>query len=226
MNKRMPLGTPGIEGYSVGGKAHVFDSWHMRHLTQGATIDRNLIAPNVDGERIILAGEVIGKVTATGLYGLWEMGATDGRQIARGCVVQDTNCTNSNAFVGAVDECRIHVARMPRRFTQIEWDAIHASPYVKITPVEPFEVPGPVAIGVVLAPATLTVAVGVDVLIAAVFNPTNTMNQNGLWESSAPAVAIVNQRGEVRGVAVGTAVITFTPQVGNLAPVTANVTVS
>jgi hypothetical protein len=226
MNMMMPLGTPGLTGFKVGGKASVFDSWGMRHLTGGITIDRSLVLPGADVERVIYAGEVVGMVADTGLYGPWDPGASDGREIARGVVVQDTNVTNGNAFVGAADECRVHAARMPRSFTSAEWGAINASPYVRITPAEPFNVPGPAAISVALAPSALALAVGEVAQLTPVFNPADAVNQNGAWESSAPAVAAVSASGLVSAVAAGTASVTFRTQVGNIVSSASAVTVS
>ena len=225
MEVRMPLGTPGLTGFKFGGKASVFDSWDMRHLTGGITIDKLLIPVNADGERIIYAGEVIGKVTSTGLYGPWEMTANDGREVARGVVVQDTNVTNSNAFVGAVDECRVHAARMPRSFTDAEWAAINSSPFVKITQAEPFLTPGPQAVSVAIFPAALSLAVGATGALSVVFTPTNTVNTNGTWVSSNPAKATVSPTGVVTGVAAGSATINFTAQNGGFTA-TAAITVS
>jgi hypothetical protein len=225
MEMRMPLGTPGLTSFKIGGKASVFDSWNIRHLTGGVTIDRLLIPVNADGERIIHAGEVIGKVTATGLYGPWDVSAVDGRSVARGVVVQDTNVTNSNAFVGAADECRVHVARMPRAFTDAEWNAITASPFVKITRAEPFLTPGAQATAVTLAPTTLSLSVGDVGNMSTVFVPANTVNTNGSWTSSDPSKATVSPTGVVTGIAAGTATITFTAQNGGFIA-TATVTVS
>jgi hypothetical protein len=193
----------------------------MRHLTGGVTIDRLLIPVNADGERIIYAGEIIGKVTATGLYGPWDMSAADGRSVARGVVVQDTNVTNSNAFVGAVDECRIHVARMPRAFTDAEWNAITASPFVRITRVEPFLTPGAQATAVTIAPSSMPLSVGEVGNLSAVFTPANTVNTNGSWTSSDTGKVTVSPAGVVTGIATGSAAVTFTAQNGGF---TANVT--
>ena len=223
MEIRMPLGTPGLTSYKIGGKASVFDSFFMRHLTGGIVIDKTLIPVNVEGERIIYAGEVIGKVTATGLYGPWDMNASDGREVARGVVVQDTNCTNSDAFVGAADECRIHVTRMPRAFSDAEWAAINASPFVKITPAEPFLTPGPQATAIAITPSSLNLAVGGHATLSAIFTPPNTVNTNGTWESDDPSKATVSSAGVVTGIAAGAAGITFKSQVGGL---TATITVT
>jgi hypothetical protein len=214
MEIRMPLGTPGLTSFKIGGKASVFDSWDMRHLTGGVTVDRLLVPVNADGERVIYEGEIIGKVTATGLYGPWDGNATDGRSVARGVVVQDTSVTNSNAFVGAADECRVHAARMPRTFTDAEWDAINASPFVKITRAEPFLTPGAQATAVSVVPSTLTMAAGGIVRLSVAFIPANTVNTNGTWTSSNPTKATVDQTGTVTAIDTGSATITFTAQNG------------
>ena len=221
------LGTPGFYSRKIMMSAPVFDSFQRRHVTGGVTVDYLSVPLNAESRRVLYAGEILGKVTATGLYALWDDAATDGREIPRGIVEATNDVTNGNSFVGIGDEARVHVARMPRQFTAAQWEKLSNGLYVKITPAEPYEVPGPTVISVALAPAgPLALSVGDTVQISAVFNPTDTVNQDGTWVSSNPSIATVDAEGNVTGIAAGTANITFATQVGGITTAPVAVTVS
>jgi hypothetical protein len=218
--------TPFVKQIGVRGKAPVFDSFQRRFVTGGVTLDHTTITPDANGQRIIYAGEVVGKIAATGLYAPWDNAVSDGREIARGVVIQDTNCTDGDAFIGIADECRIHVARMPRRFTDAQWAAIQASEFVWITRAEPYNVPGPKVISIAVLPDTIALTVGNTVQLSTVFVPTDAVVTDGTWASSAPAVATVSDTGLVTAASAGTANITFTAQDGGIVSAPAVVTVS
>jgi uncharacterized protein YjdB len=65
-------------------------------------------------------------------------------------------------------------------------------------------------LGIRVTPQTSQVIVGGTRTLAASFTPTNATNRNVTWTSSNPAVATVNARGLVTGVALGTTTITAT----------------
>ncbi|MDR1206702.1 MAG: Ig-like domain-containing protein [Peptococcaceae bacterium] len=222
----MPIGTPLSKNVEVQGKSSVFDSWKRRYVTGGVTLDHTAIDLDGENQRVIRAGEIVGRITATGLYAPWDKDASDGREVARGVAAQDTNCTGGDASIGICDVCRVHTARMPRQFTDAEWEAINASPYVEITRSDPYEVPGPKVISVAIAPPALALSAGGKAQLTAIFNPGNTVNQSGIWVSSNPAKAAVDTDGLVTASAAGTADITFKTQAGGVASAPCAVTVS
>lgn len=221
------LGTPGTAKRSVTMDAPVFDSFERRNVTGGVTLDHTTVPLDADGRRVIRAGEIVGKIADTELYAPWDSTANDGREVPRGVVEATNEVTAGNSFIGIADVCRVHVARMPRQFTAAEWQRLSNGVYVSITPVEPYEVPGPTAIDVALSPDTAqTLAVGATLQFTPVFNPTDTVNRSGTWASSNPAAATVDQNGLVTGVAAGSTNIAFATQVGGKTTAPVAVTVS
>jgi uncharacterized protein YjdB len=68
--------------------------------------------------------------------------------------------------------------------------------------------------GVTLNKENITLTVGGSETLVATIAPANAANQNVTWSSNAPAVATVNNSGEVTAIAAGAAVITATTQDG------------
>jgi hypothetical protein len=57
------------------------------------------IAPLRDADTgVVPSGVLVGQITATGLYGVWDKDATDGRQVLAGVALADVNVIN-NRFV-------------------------------------------------------------------------------------------------------------------------------
>ena len=68
--------------------------------------------------------------------------------------------------------------------------------------------------GVTVAPATASVRVGATTTLAKTVSPSNADDQTGTWTSSNPAIATVDTKGVVRGVAAGNATVTFVTKDG------------
>lgn len=211
-----------------GGMTPIFDSYDLRFATGGVTIDNATVTPDQDNQRILYAGEVLGRITASGLYGPYDAAAADGRETARYILAATKNVTDGNHSVGVLDRARIHRARMPRQFTDAELEVIKEQLYAAgcvITFTEPKATPGPKVEGVTLSPATLTLSVGASGQLLPLFEPSNAVNQKGSFASSAAGVATVDAEGLVIAVSAGTATITFTSHEGGFTA-TATVTVS
>jgi uncharacterized protein YjdB len=81
--------------------------------------------------------------------------------------------------------------------------------------------------GVTVAPASVSVKVGATApALTKTISPSNADEKGGSWVSSNPAIASVADNGVVKGVAVGSAKITFTTKDGAIvsSQVTVNVT--
>ena len=82
--------------------------------------------------------------------------------------------------------------------------------------VEPDSILEPVAVsGITLDPESLTLEAGKSAAVTANVLPENADDKTVTWTSSDETVATVNNDGRVRGVSVGTAVITATTNDGN-----------
>ena len=216
--------------FRTGAEKNIFDSHQARYLTGGVTIDRETVPENPEkkNKRIIEIGEILGKINASGKYGPYDPAATDGRETARCILIATLDCTEYDQVSGAVDHARILLDRLPHRYTEAELAKIMSDfnqNGVNITFTGSRPVPGPKATSVELLPATSSVSVGAKATLSAVFTPINTVIKSGTFASINPAVATVDKTGIVTGVSAGTAIITFTTDVGNFKP-TASVTVA
>jgi hypothetical protein len=57
----------------------------------GITMDADLMTADSNGNKYLMAGTAIGKVTASGLYGPYNNGLSDGRQTGVGLLEHDVN---------------------------------------------------------------------------------------------------------------------------------------
>jgi uncharacterized protein YjdB len=227
----------------VDGESSVWDSSDIRFITGGVTIDPNTVpkrsritgSPDSNGFRIIYAGDILGKITATGLYGPYDKNATDGRAIARYLAAGTYNLDsgyNDSTFppnpngvsIGAVDRARILRARMSIQYTDADLSAIKTQLLnngTLVTFVEETGTPGYPVQGVALLPATLSLAVGQTYDIMPVWTPMNAANKHGDFATSNAAYATVTTEngisgaiGHITAIAAGTANITFTSSDG------------
>jgi hypothetical protein len=235
-----------------GGHTTVWDSWQLRFITGGLTIDPNTVpkrnretgALDPNGFRIIYEGDVLGRITASGLWGPYDSSATDGRQVARVLAAgtynldsgyyESTIPENVNGLtMGGVDMGRILRRAMNTQYTDAEITTISQQLIANgalITFVESRGTPGYNVISVTLSPAALALTVGETAVINPTWEPANAANRHGDFSSSAPAIATVATANTISGavgtitaVAAGTATITFRALDGG---VTANMTVT
>jgi hypothetical protein len=100
----------GLEDRSWLGSAHGSDS------TQSCTLDAALFTAGIhypNGE--IRSGTVLGRVTATGLYGPYDNAVVDGREVAAGLLFNTVRVRAADARIGApiLEHGRVRVANLP-----------------------------------------------------------------------------------------------------------------
>lgn len=66
-------------------------SEHSMSKRIGITLDADLMTADSNGNKYLMAGTAIGKVTASGLYGPYNNGLGDGRQTGVGLLEHDVN---------------------------------------------------------------------------------------------------------------------------------------
>lgn len=86
----------------VAGEASVLASEHGIHKRAGITLDASLLTADGDGNKIIPAGTVLGKVTSTGKYGLYDNNADDGRETAVGLTWKSYNLKDGDVICDLV----------------------------------------------------------------------------------------------------------------------------
>lgn len=75
--------TPGLRTVADGvtAEASFLASEHMMVRRLGITLDADLVSADGSGHKVVKAGTVLGKVTATGLYGPYVGGASEGQTV-------------------------------------------------------------------------------------------------------------------------------------------------
>jgi hypothetical protein len=69
---------------------------HFVALPEGITIDYTTVPTAEDGSRVVEAGTAIGKITASGLYGPYDDGVSDGREVGVGLTFYESDVTEGN----------------------------------------------------------------------------------------------------------------------------------
>ncbi len=77
-----------------------------------------------------------------------------------------------------------------------------------------------------MSPASASVRVGATTTLTKTITPSTADEKGGTWTSSNPAIATVDANGVVKGVATGTAKITFTTKDGAIVSSQVTVTVT
>jgi hypothetical protein len=76
------------------------------------TLDASTFTADANGDKIVKAGQVLGKITASGLYGKYDNAAVDGRTTAV-CIARNSiNLKDGNASIAAVFEGAVYEARL------------------------------------------------------------------------------------------------------------------
>ncbi|MDL5159412.1 head decoration protein [Actinomycetospora termitidis] len=79
----------------------------------GITIDPATVSANSDGKKVVKGGTVMGKITATGKYGPYASGASDGRQAAVGVLFAgDIRVDGGDTVAGLMIQGSVKEARL------------------------------------------------------------------------------------------------------------------
>lgn len=99
----------------LSGQINVLASEHMMVKSIGVTLDSSLWTADDKGDKLVLNGHIVAKVTATGKYGPYTPGATDGTGDAEtagiifhgGCNLKDGDTLVGILMHGSVLEARL-----------------------------------------------------------------------------------------------------------------------
>lgn len=91
------------------------DVIHYAVLPGGVTIDKSTVPTGSDGKRTLKAFAKLGKITASGKYGPYDSGASDGRETGKGLLFQVDNldCTNVDQPVSLLIHGIVKEATLP-----------------------------------------------------------------------------------------------------------------
>jgi hypothetical protein len=104
---------PGLRTTSLGvGPDYSFlGSQHTMVHRAGVTLDAATVGVDANGDKILLAGTVLGKVTASGKYGAYGNGLSDGRQTAVCFLLETVNLRDGDVIAAALDHGSVIVPR-------------------------------------------------------------------------------------------------------------------
>jgi len=84
---------------------------HQNLVTKTVTLDASKFASGADGRKIAKVGTVLGKITATGLYGPYNAGNSDGTEKADCILFNTVDLTDGNAVAAAITQGVVREAR-------------------------------------------------------------------------------------------------------------------
>lgn len=86
-----------IESTATGGADLTWlASSHGQDTAQPGTLDLASLATAINTFGVVPSGVAVGKITATGRYGLFTVGATDGTELLAGYILADVNARNAS----------------------------------------------------------------------------------------------------------------------------------
>jgi hypothetical protein len=87
---------------AVSAEASFLASEHSISKRAGATVDASSVGADANGNKILLAGTLMGKITASGKYGAYDNGAGDGRETAVGILHESINLKDGDVICGLI----------------------------------------------------------------------------------------------------------------------------
>jgi hypothetical protein len=76
------------------------------------TLDASTFTADGNGDKLVKAGTVLGKVTASGLYGKYDNTKANGQETAVCIALNSINLKNGNAAIAAVFEGAVYESRL------------------------------------------------------------------------------------------------------------------
>lgn len=110
-----------------GGENNIFDSQQIRWVRGGVTIDAATVGTTVIDNvtrKILPIGTPLGKITASGKYGPYDVAAVDGRATAVLMLGETVELTDGDVGTTAFDMARVITARLPVAITQAIKDGL------------------------------------------------------------------------------------------------------
>lgn len=100
----------------VNAEAAFLASEHIMVKRGGITLDSTLVTADVDGNKIITAGTLLGEITATGKHVPYVAAGVDGEGTAVGFLLESVNLKDGDAIVGLL----IHGSVIEARCTGVD----------------------------------------------------------------------------------------------------------
>lgn len=105
---------PKIRTSSVGvsSEYEFLASEHGMYKRAGATFDSTIPGADADGNKFLLKGTTVGKITASGKYGAYDNAASDGREVAAGFLLETINLKDGDVIAGIIIHGSVLEARV------------------------------------------------------------------------------------------------------------------
>ena len=87
-------------------------SEHAMTIRAGITLDSTTVGADANGDKILVAGTVVGKITVGGKYGAYDDAAGDGRETAVGFIMEEVNLKDGDVTTTLLTHGSVIVARV------------------------------------------------------------------------------------------------------------------
>lgn len=104
---------PGLKTTSlgVGPEFSFLASEHTMVVRAGVTLDSTKVGADADGNKILVAGTVLGKITATGKFAAYASGGAGGLADAVGFLMHTTNLKDGDVIASMLEHGSVIVPR-------------------------------------------------------------------------------------------------------------------
>jgi hypothetical protein len=104
---------PKTTSYEAPGEFLATDDYQL--IPGGVTVDSGTVTSAGDGSKVLKSGELMGKVTASGKFGPYDSGVSDGREVFVGHLFYEVDVTEGDdlgsvMIVGVVKEAALPTA--------------------------------------------------------------------------------------------------------------------
>lgn len=106
--------TPALRttSYNVTAGPSILASEHAMFKRGGITVDAATVGADSDGNKILVAGTIMGEIAATGKYGAYDNAANDGRETAVGILPEGINLRYGDVITGLLIHGSVLTARL------------------------------------------------------------------------------------------------------------------
>lgn len=108
------------ESLGVTEESSFLASEHGMYKRAGCTFDASTVGVDANGDKFLVAGTVVGQITASGKWGAYDNGAGDGREVAKGFLLETMNLKDGDMIAGVL----IHGSVLEARVSGLDANAM------------------------------------------------------------------------------------------------------
>lgn len=96
----------------VGSEFEFLASEHGMYKRAGVTLDAAVVGLDGDGHKYLVKGTTLGEITLSGKWGPYDDAANDGREIAKGFLLEQCDLKDGDVIAGAIIHGSVLEARV------------------------------------------------------------------------------------------------------------------